>query len=306
MLCKNPFIRNPKVTPGEVKAYEGARLDATPFGCGQCLCCRINQAREWVTRILLETLAHDRSVFVTLTYEDNFLPCNGELKKKDLQNFLKRLRNKVGSFRYFGIGEYGDQNYRPHYHLLLFGLSELNKQEIEAAWSFQDVTMGFVHFGQVNKDSARYVAGYTTSKALKYLDEKELEHIGNKEKEFMVSSRFQVEPDGSRKGCGIGTPGLYKIVESLTKHPHRPVGILRTIKIGGKEMALGRYLTIKLAEFLGVDRKEFDKEFWIHQESLFRSFMVDGKYQENLKNWFEPRVDKKEKKFKFFNKRKKL
>lgn len=300
MLCSNPFIRNPKVTPGEVKAYEGARLDATPFGCGQCLSCRINQAREWTCRILLEALAHESSLFVTLTYTDDFLPCRGSLDKRGLQNYLKRLRNRIGKFRYFGIGEYGDRTLRPHYHLILFGVDISKKDKIIDAWMFQKVPIGMVHFGECNIFSARYIAGYTTSKVTKYHNDDIAILLKNKEKEFMLSSRAE--------GNGVGVLGLEKMANSILNQQINlsKVGIIRTIKIGGKEFALGRYLTRKLGKMLGIDEKEFDREFWIHQEALFKNFLKDDKFEENVRKFFTPKANAKEKRFKFFNKARKL
>ena len=65
----------------------------------------------------MESLYHEHAYFITLTYCDEYLPVNpngvnlltGEvrevstLNKKDLQNFLKRLREKFESFEEFDV-----------------------------------------------------------------------------------------------------------------------------------------------------------------------------------------------------------
>ncbi len=88
--------------------------------CGQCMPCRITRKREWETRLNLEWQTWKMGAFVTLTYKPEELPeaekfKNGNLKKKDLQDFMKRFRRsyerKYGKrkIRYFGVGEYGER-----------------------------------------------------------------------------------------------------------------------------------------------------------------------------------------------------
>ena len=42
--------------------------------CGRCAACLSNRANDWVTRLRAETQAATSAYFVTLTYEDHFLP----------------------------------------------------------------------------------------------------------------------------------------------------------------------------------------------------------------------------------------
>jgi hypothetical protein len=59
-----------------------------------------------------------------LTYDDEHLPPNNSLLKKDLQKFFYKLRQKIKpiKIRYFAVGEYGsNKTKRPHYHIILFG-----------------------------------------------------------------------------------------------------------------------------------------------------------------------------------------
>ena len=95
------------------------------FPCGQCMACRLNKQREKAMRIGHELQYHKESVFITLTYDPEHLPENGSLVKSDVQKFLKRLRKRLGveRVRYFLCGEYGELGNRPHYHLIVFGLS---------------------------------------------------------------------------------------------------------------------------------------------------------------------------------------
>ena len=93
-----------------------------PFGCGQCIPCRINRKRLWTHRLMLESFSHSDATFVTLTYDPE--KYSGEsLRPEDVTKFLKRLRRKLEpkKLRYYLVGEYGDKTGRPHYHIALFG-----------------------------------------------------------------------------------------------------------------------------------------------------------------------------------------
>lgn len=92
--------------------------------------------------------------------------------KKDIQNFIKRLRfhsRKLynAELRYFICSEYGPQTFRPHYHGLLFfdepELVENIESLINKCWPF-----GFVSnpsFASVSSGCANYVASYCNSVA---------------------------------------------------------------------------------------------------------------------------------------------
>lgn len=112
-------------------------------------------------------------MFVTLTYADEFLPHDLGLSVRDVQLFLKRTRKNMGRFRYFLTGEYGDENNRPHYHALLFGIDFPDKQ----IWKVTDHGplftadvlsglwgMGLCTFAAVVPGTAGYVARYSMKK----------------------------------------------------------------------------------------------------------------------------------------------
>lgn len=103
--------------------------------CGHCMGCRIDKSKEWANRCLLELQDHTSAYFLTITYDDQFVPVSTytdesgasfpslSLCKKDFQLFIKRLRKRhVKPIRYFACGEYGDRTMRPHYHAIVFGL----------------------------------------------------------------------------------------------------------------------------------------------------------------------------------------
>ena len=158
-----------------------------PLPCGCCFQCSINHAKEWAVRCMLEALGHEENYFITLTYDNEHLPKDGSLKKKDLQDFWKRLRYYFGDFSYLAVGEYGKAGCRPHFHALVFGLhiddirlvlEHRKSKKFEAAWSF-----GAYSLDEVTYASCNYVAQYTTNKLFKGND------LPGKVKEFLVCSK---------------------------------------------------------------------------------------------------------------------
>lgn len=145
----------------------------TTLPCGNCMACRLNHARMWSIRIVHEASLYANNVFLTLTYDDEHLPENGTLVKRDLQLFMKRFRKCVGKVRYYACGEYGDKFGRPHYHLVVFGIGlddpvfkdkKYDKKSNGYHCKLASWDKGLVHIGTVTVDSANYVAGYVVKK----------------------------------------------------------------------------------------------------------------------------------------------
>lgn len=153
--------------------------------CGKCSHCKTKRREDWTIRLLEEMKDHDNAVFVTLTYADEniiyaeYLPT---LYKPDLQNFIKRLRKRLGAnkIRYYAVGEYGGKTIRPHYHLIIFGLSRKNIDIIQKAWSLDNKPIGLVHVGNVNIKTIKYVTKYHVNRN---------EYPDGVEPEFTVMSR---------------------------------------------------------------------------------------------------------------------
>lgn len=146
--------------------------DPIPIPCGCCVGCRMQRARDWTTRCIIESRQHKYNYFVTLTYSDKFLPFEDgrpSLKKKDLQDFMKRFRKIFGDVRFFACGEYGDITHRPHYHLILFcdrplelvrfGNNLYKSLDISRSWR-----LGLHEVSIAESGCFAYVAGYCVKK----------------------------------------------------------------------------------------------------------------------------------------------
>lgn len=206
--------------------------------CGSCESCVLARRKMWSLRCYAESLYHEKNCFVTLTYDDE--NCPSLLKKKDFQDFIKKLRNIGLNIRYFGCGEYGSRGVnnntplgRPHYHIILFGympsdlkyFSKTNSGFPQFTSSFLSGVWkkGFVTITEFTPEVAGYTAGYVDKKY--------------KQKDcFILMS----------KKPGIGEKYFYDNFEKLYED-----GNIIT-NFGSHIAAIPRYFD-KLAEKLGVD-----------------------------------------------------
>lgn len=184
-----------------------AQFPFVTIPCGKCIGCRMEYSRQWANRCMLELEYHDSAYFVTLTYDDYHVPESfypdpktGEamrsltLNKRDLQLFMKRLRARFenDTIRFFACGEYGPSTFRPHYHLILFGLhlpdlvpigqlrgyQYYRSESLERCWSRKDTfenligeecvtpltKIGNITITDVTWETCAYTARYITKK----------------------------------------------------------------------------------------------------------------------------------------------
>lgn len=238
MLCKNPYI-----------------LHGKAFGCGQCLPCRINRRRIWANRITLEAAQYKDNTFCTLTYSEENLPEDASLDPLALTLFIKRLRKwyeKLGKkFRYYGVGEYGDQSNRPHYHLALFGFpncerGRTTRQRNGSCCLYCDTVRdlwgkGLVELAPLEPGSANYVAGYVTKKLTK-ADDPRLE---GRHPEF---ARMSLRP-------GIGAGMMDEIASTLMELGVEYDDVPDQTQEGRKKYPLGRYLRQQLRLRVGREKQ---------------------------------------------------
>lgn len=227
---------NRKYLEAKIKSNEWTLLP-----CGQCIQCRLKSAANWAARCECESKYHKDNHFITLTYDDEHVPVHNvyedswyhgivnpieyikgqpierlTLCKKDMQDFIKRLRDKAqragyeeeGGMKVFYCGEYGDKSGRPHYHIIIFGLKipdlklKYRKKGYEhdtSEWLTKIWNNGLVDIGQMTYDSAAYVA--------KYIVKKEKGKDKNGEKLSKFYEKAGIKPEFicmSNRGGGIG------------------------------------------------------------------------------------------------------
>ena len=126
---------------------DNGKYKAVQIRCfNQCIGCLEDRAKEWATKCYLESLYHDESYFITLTYDDNHLPIsntmttskgeifyddgtwNSYIEYEHVRSFIRKVRDwqrekyGINGIKYFGCGEYGGKEGRAHFHIIMFGL----------------------------------------------------------------------------------------------------------------------------------------------------------------------------------------
>jgi len=203
--------------------------------CGQCRGCRLNRSKEWALRCIHEAQLHDANCFITLTYDSDQVPADGGLDVSHWQKFAKRVRKRVGPFRFLHCGEYGEKNFRPHFHACMFGQDFSKDREVWKSDGPNETFVspmldelwgkGFATVGHLTWQSAAYVARYVMKKATGPLAEEKYRRI-----DLETGEEFFVKPEyvtmSRRPGLASGWFEKYRsdvfpedvVVHSGAKH----------------------------------------------------------------------------------------
>jgi hypothetical protein len=227
---------------------------------------------------MLESCLWESNAFLTLTYDDGKVPSDGCVSKYDLQTFLKRLRYYYDDkIRYFGVGEYGGQTLRPHYHVIVFnmpachnGITIRNKRGTPCCpvcSAIRDIwKRGHVLLGTVSMASANYVSGYV---AKGWTNDTPVDGL---EPEFTIKS---LRP-------GIGHDFAYELASVLLQSNRQSVPY--SVHHNGRYWPLGRYIRTKTAEFAGglaLDKAESNERVLTLSEDIYS----DETIAPRLKAW---------------------
>ena len=249
--------------------------------CGGCWPCRINKRREWTGRILLESLFWPETSFVTLTYDDAHLPMIDGLPvvyRKDYDRFKRQFKRSAfgPTFRYYGVAEYGDETFRPHYHFIMFGVGPGWLEEIRKAWSVRirekDVTPKAIKEKRIFRDhkgQLREQLGYVTSELLvperaayaaRYTAKKM-----NKPDDTRLKGRTPEFRSMSKQQGGLGVSGLGWLADmhatnAGSKALLKNRDVFNGIKVEGKVWPIGEYLRSQLRELVGVEPNQAKRD----------------------------------------------
>ncbi len=214
--------------------------------------------------MMLESYCHDESIFVTLTYNDEHLPKNRSLDPDHTKKWMYRFRKAIKPvrIRFFLVGEYGDQTWRPHYHAILFGAGYWAAPIIQETWG-----MGFTKVGDFNEKTAQYTCGYVTKKMTKADDPR----LKGRYPEYSRQSRMP----------GLGAGAMETISEVLSSDPgvHGFADnhdVPYELKMGKRSVPLGRYLRSKLQAAVGMPDHVRDaiREQFMAESSLVNNEML--------------------------------
>lgn len=273
MACMSPFTKKLNFEMGKDKWSETVHLP-----CGKCPACKERRVKEWAFRLMKEAEASFSSHFVTLTFDSKNVPLtpkgrmtlvdkidkveNGKVKKvldeRSVSAFIKRLRyhetgSAKSSIKYYAAGEYGSKTKRPHYHLILFNVKDI--ENIRRSWTY-----GSIHIDKCTPASAAYTC--------KYID---------KETRIPAYPGDDRLPEYSRMSKGIGKNFLTDAIKNYYRADlTRNYVTLR----GGVKIPLPRYYRKKIfpegdpitVQSLLVNRKHIEKCIDENRDKLERQF----------------------------------
>lgn len=238
----------------------------------------------WATRAVHESTQWQFNSFITLTYKTP--PPGNSLCPSDTKAFIRRLQYHLKKpFKYFLVGEYGENFDRPHYHALIFGhdfgysdfkrnddkrkldtiaslhnTSALECSELNDLWG-----LGFTSVGELTFDSAAYTAQYAMKKVSGSMA---ASHYGSRHPEFMRTSQ---------NALGKQYANLYAD-EILTRN---------AVRSNGVDQPIPQYY-LKQYEKNGRDlsgikalREEFSSDHSL-KKSYVRSQLLAAKFSKNI------------------------
>jgi hypothetical protein len=299
MTCYNPlkgwrakYANDNGKRPIVFKQEAGNPDEEINLPCGRCTGCRLDYSRAWAIRCHHEAQLHEHNSFITLTYNDDNLPSDNSIHKRELQNFFKRLRKNTGAkFKYYACGEYGENGTRrPHYHAVIFGYDFPDKKLeretdrgdllfsskiLDKAWQ----NKGWALIGSVTFESAAYVARYVMKK--RKGDPDQVDQFGKTNKSYYerlntdTGEVYQVEPEfclmsrGGKNGKGIAADWFEKYKGDLEKD--------FITYSGGKKMPVPKYYDYLMEkvdphemELIKLERAEKAKEVDPNEHTIKR------------------------------------
>lgn len=213
---------------------------------------------------MLESKLWADNAFVTLTYDDEKMPRledgRGYLCVEEHQNFMKRIRKAFSEYsggrkiRFYGVGEYGDTSWRPHFHYALFNFpncrcgqsrySKLRKDCCDICDMVRDTWgRGNILVAELNTNTAQYVCGYVTKK----MTSKDDLRLNGLPPEF---AKMSLRP-------GIGGDAMWDVASTLLEFnlADGEGDVPSTLMHARRVLPLGRYLQRRLRKFVGKDEK---------------------------------------------------
>lgn len=247
--------------------------------CGKCVLCLKRRQNAWTFRLTQESKISTSAVFLTLTYTDEKLPIsfNGHatLRKKDFQDFMKRLRKHIRyhslskeQLKYYACGEYGTDTKRPHYHAIMFNLphSIIRRQALlHETWK-----NGHVDLAPCNMATIRYVTKY------------------------LMKGRHEPERDDDDRAPPFALMskkmGLSYLTPQMVKH-HTEKMVSYVTLSGGTLTSLPRYFRDKI--FSKVEKKLLNEEAAQIREYNFEKLFNNSYRHEYI--WKKDVIRKQEK-----------
>jgi hypothetical protein len=293
LINNRKYIANKK-NGGVIPAVYDKRVLIVPAGCGKCIECKKQKAREWQVRLSEEIRHNKNGKFVTLTFSNESikeLSKNIELKGYELDNeiatlairrFLERWRKKYKkSVKHWLVTELGG-NGTENIHLHGIIWTNEKAETINKIWKY-----GYTWIG--DKNNGGYVNEQTINYIVKYVNK-----IDQKHSEY--NSKILCSP-------GIGNKYLERIDSENNKYKGEETNETYKTRTGIK-LALPIYYRNKIyqeeeKEKLWIDKLNKNVRYVLGQkidiskgdeeyEKALKYAQIKNKrlgYGDNSKNW---------------------
>lgn len=276
LKCEKPYVN---------------KKSGVAYGCGQCPYCKRLKMIEWTARASHEDQTQkNKNIFFCLTYAPKKAhytakkkmvggDVGASLRRSDYSSFVKRLRTYIDrkiekgrKIRLIACGEYGTKKWRPHYHLIVWGIdrTEIDQKTLEELW-------GFGHI-ELEKESAgvygmQYVIGYIRKKISSKWENRIIYEDNGRERPFMATSQ------------GIGRQWADENKDDWTRR--------LKVTIKGQEISVPRYYIKRLLKQEGKTIKYRDWKITLENKikvtTKYKTIeKVDGKYTQKI---WEARFD---------------
>ena len=227
IIQNRKYIANKK-NGGIIPPVNDERVKYVPVGCGKCMECRKQKAREWQVRLSEDLRKNKNGKFVTLTFNDQALKeldkevkglsgynRDNEISRIAVRRYTERWRKKYGkTLRHWLVTELGGTNTeRLHMHGIVW--TDKN-EEIERIWKYGKVWIGTY----VSEKTVNYIVKYVNKIDLKHKEYKSKiyaskgigkNYIDRKDKE---RNRYKkgdtIETYKTKKGIELALPKYYR------------------------------------------------------------------------------------------------
>lgn len=134
---------------------------AVKIACRRCQRCRDHYVRDYVGRNIAESKTAVGSNLITLTYKDDNDLGSRQLIYKDVQDWLKRVRESGHPVRFFIVGEHGKKKGRAHWHCLMYWQHRVpNYMPGIKNWNDKFWHKGHTQWDEFEPKAASYVCKY--------------------------------------------------------------------------------------------------------------------------------------------------
>lgn len=218
LIQNRKYVSNKK-NGGNVPPITDKRALMVPVGCGKCIECKKQKARDWQVRLHEDLREHKNALFVTYTFSDKGLQeidnlikgitgydRDNEICRIAIRRYLERWRKKYKkSLRHWLVTELGHTNTeRVHIHGIVW---TDKKKDVEKIWKYGRVWIG------------DYVNGKTINYIVKYVNKVDPVHKEYNSKIFTssgIGSNYRKRSDIDRnKFNGEKTIETYKTREGM-------------------------------------------------------------------------------------------